>query len=430
MKSLVILSFLLLPAVAIAQHDHSKHEKKKEKDHAEHASHSEHGGMRGMYGPYPMSRESSGTAWQPDATPMGGIHVMRGDWMFMFHGFATAVYTHQDGPRGDNDFYAPTMFMGMASRPLGAGTLGIRGMLSLDPATIGKRGYTELLQTGETADGVTPIIDRQHPHDFFMEMALSYSLPINDENTVFAYFGLPGEPALGPPTFMHRFSGVDFPDAPILHHWLDSTHITFGVATLGYIWKQFKLDASIFTGREPDENRWDIEKPGMDSYSVRLSWNPTEKWAAQVSYGNIHSPEILDPGVEVQRITASVIYSHDWEETHWQTMLAWGRNINDPGRILDGVMLESALRWKDQHTFLLRGESVQKDELFPPGHPNDGQRYLVHKLSLGYIYDFPEWHKLRPGLGVTGSAHFMPRSLNAFYGTTPLGISLFARVKF
>jgi hypothetical protein len=140
------------------------------------------------------------------------------------------------------------MLMGMAEHPLGRGTFGIRTMLSLEPATIGKSGYPELLQTGETADGKTPLIDRQHPHDLFMELAASYSLQLGEAGSAFAYFGYPGEPALGPPTFMHRFSGMDIPEAPITHHWLDSTHITFGVATLGYVWRQFKVDGSIFTG--------------------------------------------------------------------------------------------------------------------------------------------------------------------------------------
>ncbi len=211
--------------------------------------------MPGMYGGYPMTREASGTAWQPQATPMGGLHIMRDGWMFMFHGNSDAVYDYQGGNRGDKKFFSPNMVMGMAQRSLGPGTIGFCMMLSLEPAAIGKNGYPELLQTGETADGITPLIDRQHPHDLLMELTATYSVPINDDNSVFAYFGYPGEPALGPATFMHRFSGEDIPEAPITHHWLDSTHVTFGVATIGYVWKQFKVDGSIFTGREPDEYR-------------------------------------------------------------------------------------------------------------------------------------------------------------------------------
>jgi hypothetical protein len=414
---------LILPQFVFAQHDPSAHQ-----HHGD--SHKTHQVMQGSYGNYAMSRESSGTSWQPEVTPMEGIHITHGEWMFMFHGFASGVYTSQGGRRGHDDVYGPNMFMGMGNRKIGSGTFSARAMLSLEPATIGRNGYPELLQTGETADGRTLLIDRQHPHDLFMELALSYSIPVGDEASAFAYFGLPGEPALGPPTFMHRFSGIDNPEAPISHHWLDSTHITFGVATLGYVWRQFKVDASAFTGREPDEHRWNIERPRIDSYSARLSWNPTKRWAGQVSYGNSHSPEKLHPETDVQRLTASVMYAHDWNEIQCQTMLAWGRNINDPGRTLDALLLESSLRLRGSHTLFGRAESIQKDELFPEGHSNEGKRYLVHKLSLGYIYDFPKWRSLRAGLGGMGSVHFLPHSLKEFYGETPLSLSLFARLKF
>src|SRR5439155_21379483 len=194
--------------------------------------------MQGLYGPYSMTREASGTAWQPEATPMEGLHLMPGDWMLMFHGSAYGVYDYQSGHRGDRKFFSPNMAMGMAQHPLGPGTFGLRTMLTLEPATIGKTGYPLLLQTGETADGKTPLIDRQHPHDLFMELAATYSVAIGEQSSIFGYFGYPGEPALGPATFMHRFSGMDNPEAPITHHWLDSTHVTFGVATLGYVWKE------------------------------------------------------------------------------------------------------------------------------------------------------------------------------------------------
>jgi hypothetical protein len=262
-----------------------------------------------------------------------------------------------------------------------------------------------------------------------MELALTYSLPIRDDSSVFAYFGWPGEPALGPPTFMHRFSGTDIPEVPITHHWLDSTHITEGVATLGYIWKQFKIDGSIFTGREPDQHRWDIEEPRFDSYSVRASWNPTKHWAAQVSYGNIHSPEQLHPEVDTERVTASVMYAGKCGEADWQTTLAWGQNINDPGHTLNAVLLESALRCREKHTVFGRWESVEKDELFQEGHRNEGKRYLVHKASLGYIYDFAKWKDLHAGVGAMGSVHLIPDSLERFYGETPLSFAIFARVK-
>ena len=123
--------------------------------------HHGHMAMSAMYGPYPMTREASGTAWQPDRAPHRGLHAMRGSWMLMLHGSADVVLDQQGGPRGDDKVFSSNMVMGMAQRMVGPGTLGLRTMLSAEPATIGKKGYPLLLQTGETGDGRIPLIDRR-----------------------------------------------------------------------------------------------------------------------------------------------------------------------------------------------------------------------------------------------------------------------------
>ena len=263
----------------------------KQAAHTEHdgGAHDEHGGMKGFLGPYSMTREGSGTSWVPDTTPHEGIHGKVGDWSTMWHGYLNLIYDRQGGPRGGNKTFTNGMVMGMAQLPLGDGTLGVRAMLSPDPF-MGKNGYPLLLASGETADGRTHLIDRQHPHDLFMELAGTYSRNLNATSSVFVYAGLPGEPALGPPAFMHRTSGVDNPEAPITHHWLDSTHITFGVVTAGLIVDKWKIEASAFRGREPDQHRYDIEAPKLDSFSARLSWNPIRELSMQVSWGRLDSP--------------------------------------------------------------------------------------------------------------------------------------------
>src|SRR5947207_2195132 len=162
----------------------------------------------------------------------------------------------------------PKLTTSMAQRPIGEGTFGLRAMLSPDPF-MGANGYPLLLATGETADGRTPLIDRQHPHDLFMELAASYSYNLSSNSSVFLYAGLPGEPALGPSAFMHRTSGMDIPEAPITHHWLDSTHITFGVLTAGVVMDKWKIEASAFRGREPDQHRFDLEAPRLHSFAAR-----------------------------------------------------------------------------------------------------------------------------------------------------------------
>ncbi len=388
-------------------------------------------GMTGMYGPYPMNREASGTAWVPDSSPHEGIHLMTGPWMFMLHGYTTQAYDHQGGPRGDDKNFNESMLMIMGQRSLGVGTLGLRGMFSLDPA-MGKNGYPLLFQTGETADGKNHLIDRQHPHDLFMEMALTYSIPLAEKSSVFTYFGLPGEPALGPATFMHRFSGVENPEAPITHHWLDSTHITFGVMTLGYVHDNMKLEMSGFKGREPDESRWNIESPRIDSYSYRLSWNPWRDWSGQISTGKLHSPEQLEPDVDTKRMTASIAYNRPFHENNWQTTAAWGQNLNQGhghDHRLNAVLLESAVSLRNKHTFFGRGELADKDELFSEDEPRAGNIYHVGKLSAGYIYDFLSFHYGQIGVGGLGSVYSVPSGLSDVYGSSPTSYMIFIRAK-
>jgi hypothetical protein len=208
--------------------------------------------MKGFLGPYAATREGSGTSWLPDATPHEGLHGKAGDWMTMIHGQVNLVYDHQGGPRGGTKTFVPGMLMGMAQKETADGAIGLRAMISPDPF-MGASGYPLLFATGESANGRDHLVDRQHPHDLFMELAATYRKDLSANSSVFVYGGLPGEPALGPPAFMHRTSGMDIPEAPITHHWLDSTHITFGVVTAGLIIDNWKLEGSAFRGREPDQ---------------------------------------------------------------------------------------------------------------------------------------------------------------------------------
>ena len=383
--------------------------------------------MPGALGGYPMSREASGTSWQPDATPMEGIMSMDDGWMTMIHGYANQVYDHQGSPRGDTENFSNSMFMFMADRGWGQDTLGLRAMLSLDPL-MGKSGYPLLLQTGETADGVHPLVDRQHPHDLFMELSASWSHAFDPASSMFLYGGLPGEPALGPPAFMHRASGLDDPEAPISHHWLDSTHVTYGVATVGYAYQQLKFEVSAFHGREPDQFRYNIEIGRLDSASARLSWNPGDDWSLQVSQGYIHSPEELQPDVNQHRTTASAVYDRTLDAGNWATTLAWGRADNQPGHTLNAFLAESELTIHDTHTLFARLERVQEDELFTGVSPLAGEVFGVTKLSVGYIHDWPVAAHLYFGLGGLVSLYDLPEAVNSAYGS-PHSYMVFARLK-
>jgi hypothetical protein len=384
--------------------------------------------MRSFYGDYPHTRESSGTSWQPESSPVEGAHFFKNDWNMMLHGYVFGIYDHQGGKRGDDKVFSTSMLMFMAERELSIGRLGYRSMYSLDPL-MGKRGYPLLFQTGETYDGIHPLIDRQHPHDFFMEEAITYSLSLSDKSSLYGYFALPGEPALGPPAFMHRFSAMDNPEAPLGHHWLDSTHITFGVITLGYVFDKFKIEASTFKGREPNENRWEMESPKLDSYSARLSFNPNNDLSFQVSYGYLDSPEQLEPNVDVRRITASAIYNKIFKDGNWQTTFAWGRNDKNPGLDTNAFLLESAVKFMKDHTIFSRFEYVEKDELFEEGDPLAGKSYDVKKFSVGYVYDFLHWQGIDAGIGGTFDMYFVSDTLKEFYSRNPKSFMVFMRVK-
>ncbi|MBV9508914.1 MAG: hypothetical protein JO303_01375, partial [Caulobacteraceae bacterium] len=248
-------------------------------------------------------------------------------------------------------------------------------------------------------------------------------------SSAFLYVGYPGEPALGPVTFMHRVSGEDDPAAPITHHWLDSTHITYGVVTTGFVHGPWKFETSVFNGREPDQHRWDFQPLRLDSWSGRVTFNPTVNWSFQTSYGYLHSPEQLTPNLDQHRLTASATWNRPFTGGNWQTTFAWGRNYEEPGHALDGLLLESAVGFGPSIVFA-RAENVQKDDLFYGSSPLAGQVFRVSEATLGYVYDIPVAQHVALGLGLQGTINFVPAPLKAAYGSgEPTGYMPFLRLK-
>ena len=379
----------------------------------------------------PMNREGSGTSWIPDSSPMYGRMFMLGDDMLMLHGAIFPRYTYVSTRRGDDRIDAPNWIMAMFSHSLGEDTqLGAHLMMSLDPLTEGGRGYPLLLQSGESWHD-QPLHDRQHPHDLFDEVSISLSQRFDHELSGYIYFGYPGEPALGPPTFMHRPSAMDDPDAPLGHHWQDSTHVTFGVATAGLQWRALKIEGSIFTGREPDEDRYDFDRPRFDSYSGRVSWNPAPDLALQVSHGYIKSPEALEPQLKRHRTTASLIYNKRLSpDSNWATSVVWGQNNDTHEGPTESVLIETDYqrgrdtvygRWewveKSGHELVLRGRDLS--EIFP-----------VNAVSVGYVRDLSHLKDIDIGLGAQAGIDFWPGELDRYYGDAPgYDFELFLRIR-
>ena len=369
--------------------------------------------------------EGSGTARLPQAEGMmPGLHFdIGGGWMGMAHGYLWGIYTDQTGPRGDDKLYVQSMGMLMAEKDFGGARLQLKSMFSAEPL-LSDRGYPNLFATGETAGGL-PLVDRQHPHDLFMELAARVDVDVAPGTTAFLYGGPVGEPALGPSAFMHRASAKLNPEAPITHHWFDSTHITYGVVTAGVSGKVWQIEASAFRGQEPDEDRWDIETPRLDSWSVRATLTPSPNWAAQVSYGRIEEPEALHPGEDEERTTASVHYNSG---NGLAAMAAFSAKNRQPGETLTAWLAEANWDIADRHTLFGRFENVANDELFPnPADPLHDVTFRVTKVQAGYAYTLP----VGPfGLSLGGSAakFFKPDAIDPAYGNDPMGYTLFAKL--
>ncbi len=380
----------------------------------------------------PMSQEASGTAWLPASSPMYGKMVMgRNGDMLMLHGAVMPRYTDVGSKRGDRRFDAPNWFMGMYGHPLDARSqLGLRGMFSLDPVTEGGHGYPLLYQTGESWHG-QPLHDRQHPHDLVDELAATYSRLLGGGRSAYVYLGYPGEPALGPPTYMHRLLAYDLADAPIGHHWQDATHITFGVATAGLNFgSKVKLEASDFTGREPDENRYGFDKPRFDSYSGRLSYNPDANDALQVSYGFVRNAE--GDGADQHRITASWLYDKPLgEDSNFTTALVWGQNnLTTEGRTNSYLAEADYQRGRD--TVFTRIENIQKSghELVLPEESLHGRKFSLGAYTLGYVRDLTRGTGIDTGLGFAVTADTHPSALDADYGGgTPVSFQIYLRLR-
>jgi len=364
----------------------------------------------------------SGTARLPGAEgAMHGIHLMAGDWMAMVHGAVSANYTTVSGPRGDDKLYTTSMLMGSLERETGWGRIAAHAMLSPEPA-MRRDGYPNLFATGETAYGV-PLVDRQHPHDLFMELAGRVDVNAGT-GSLFVYGGPVGEPALGPSAFMHRGSAAYNPEPPISHHWFDSTHITYGVVSAGYAAPTWQIEGSAFRGREPDERRWNIESGKLDSWSVRATLNPSPRWALQASYGEIKQPEATHSGEDEHRFTASAHYA----DGRFAAMLAYSTKRRVPGESLPAVLAEAT--WTpDAHNVVFgRIEHVRNDELFPDhASPLHDVTFRVTKLQAGYARRIP-LGPVELALGGSLATFAKPAALDAVYGRNPVQATVFAKV--
>lgn len=313
----------------------------------------------------------------------------------------------------------------------------LRGMVSLDPLTVTSRRYPLLFQTGEAAYG-SPIVDGQHPHELLMELSIQYARPFAGKGMWNVYYAPAGDPALGPVAFPHRASAMELPQATLAHHWQDSTHIVNNVLTAGVSWDKVRLEASGFRGKEPNENRWNIDMGAMDSWSTRLTVSPTTRWSAQVSGGRIKQPEQFHPD-DVVRLTASVHHVTPRPGgNYWATSLIWARNYKTVGKYgTQAIVAESVAPLSRRNFITGRFEWSQRDELFDYDH--DLAHEIVHRTgkrafsvagyTAGYTRDISLLRNLQSGIGVNFTVYQVASELKPFYGNRPYGVNVFLRLR-
>ena len=386
----------------------------------------------GMY----LMNMASGTSMNSESWRMPMLMPRLESWTLMIMGEGFLVDTQQGGPRGHDKFYAPNWFMGSAQHSVGRGSFMLQTMFSLDPATITHRQYPELFQTGETAFG-RPLVDAQHPHDLIMALGLQYAYPLGENTMLQFYYAPVGDPALGPVAFPHRASAGEIPQAPLGHHWQDSTHIANNVATVAIKYRWVRLEASGFYGSEPNENRWNIDWGQMNSYAGRLTIMPSKNWTIQVSAGRLTRPERQEPG-DVVRTTASVEYSRPIGDGNaWSTSLIWGRNHSIfKQRNLNSYLAESVYPFRHRNFLVGRVELVDKDELFADApdiedqlSSTSGSTFRIQAYTAGYTRDIGTFSNVETGIGANATAYGVPAAIKPFYGTRPWAINVFLRLR-
>jgi hypothetical protein len=378
-----------------------------------------------------LTREGSGTAWLPDSSPMHALHRQAGPWDLMLHGNLFIEYINERGARGDDDFGSINWVMGMAQRPLAGGPLTLRGMFSIEPLTLGACGYPTLLATGEFCDD-EPLHDRQHPHDLFMELAAEYKRQLNPSLAYQLYGAIAGEPALGPVAYPHRPSAASNPFAPISHHWLDSTHISYSVLTGGVFGRRWKAEGSLFNGREPDQNRYDLDFDALDSFSGRIWLLPNDRWALQFSAGHLNDGELAHVGgerIDVDRMTASATYQSHTAERVCGVTIAWGRN-SEGGIGTNAVLAESSVALNSANVVFGRAEVSEKtgENLSISEFAHD--TFVLSKAQVGYERRLAAFSSLVSSIGASVSVSVVPESLAPFYGgRTSAGFAVFVNLR-
>ena len=413
--------------------------------------------MKGMAQPTTLGANilqhtTAGTSVEPASEPVPMLMRSAAGWTLMLHGTAFVADTqqHANSPRNRDKLFSTNWIMPMAQHRLGPGTLTLRTMLSLEPATITGRLFPELFQQGETAYDV-PIIDGQHPHDFVMELGALYDLPLREHAMLSLYAAPVGDPAIGPTAYPHRLSASEDPIATLGHHQQDSTHNAFNVMTAGMTYKAIRAEISGFHGAEPTEARWHLQPSpngvAPDSISGRLTFAPTANITAQYSVAHITSPEALSLNQNQFRQSASVMFNRpigahrDTKSMpgmsmstaatgNWSTTILWGQTKSLPANQTENSYLLESLLTLHRNSFYTRIEAASRTtELLTPAPAIEVPVGHVQAYTLGYDRTYRVAPHLEAAPGAQFTPYHTPDALTPTYGRWPFSAVVFVRLR-
>jgi hypothetical protein len=352
-------------------------------------------------------------------------------WNVSADGVVFATVDRQTGPRGATQVVSQNWAMLMGMRPLGGGMLTLAGMLSAEPLTVGLAGYPEIFQEGEAYHGLQ-VTDHQHPHDLLMQLSAAWRLPLGDRAGFTVAGGPVGEAALGPVAFMHRPSAAENPTAPLSHHIFDSTHIVTGVAMIGFDRGPIAIEGSIFRGREPDEDRYDVDFGALDSWSTRVWLRPGSEWTMQASYGFLHEPEQLEPG-DQRRANASASWLRQRDSGYTAVTAAFGQDAREFSTV-HATLLELTHQTGGTSIYSrFENLTVETEILLIPQivhRPHPGEFVdPITAITGGVVRDLAAIRGFTVGIGGDLTAYRVPDLLQFTHGEHPMSFHVFLRVR-
>jgi hypothetical protein len=363
-----------------------------------------------------LLRNVSGTAFNPGPTPHHPLLFTSGDWTSFFEGAASATYVNESGPT------IPHQRTTFSTNWLAAGaqrSIGRRGLVlfrvrgSLEPFTVPKEGYPQLLQS-ISADAGGPLLDRMRAQSVIGEAAMDAALRLTTTSFVHIYAGAVGDPALGGVPYAQRITSEEFVEAPFAYDVQETAHEATRVVTAGIGGTIATLEGSVFHHSVTRGRHSSIEDGGIDSWSGRLVLTPTRNVSIQVSQGSL--------GDSKRRVTnASATFATD----RVASTAIWSKRESDLTPLtLSSFAFELLMRAR-RNAFMGRVERVD-DPLSPNQAAFANPR--TH-LTFGYLFDFLAGRGYRAGLGINLDYHNSYRTLPAYYGHKPQSVYAFFRVR-